>query len=76
MPAASTTTSSVLAFNADGRQPTLEHPFILDLRKTLLEHIDSQQIVDNILKSVGTQVVASGFDTQLYHSWALLVEES
>ena len=76
MSAASTTISSVLAFNVDGRQPTSEHPFILDLRKTLLEHIDSQETVNNILQLVGTQVVASGFDTQLYHSWALLVEES
>ena len=55
---------------------TIEHPFILDLRNILLEHIDSQETVNNILQSVGTQVVASGFDTQLYHSWALLVEES
>ena len=55
---------------------TIEHPFILDLRNTLLEHIDSQETVNEILQKVGEQVVASGFDTQLYHSWVLRLEES
>lgn len=75
MSTTSTTVSGATDFHIGGRQPTLEHPFILDLRKTLLDHIDSQETVNNILHSIGTQVVASGFDTQLYHSWALLIEE-
>ena len=44
----------------------------LELLKSLLnEHIEDKEVVQQLMREIGEQVITSGIDIQLYQSWVL-----